>query len=89
MLVFEQSDLKSFKSVKSWMNSIKERADESLPIVLVGNKHDSTTERLVYKETAIQLSSEYNIEYFDISANLDINIKESMNELIDKAIQYK
>ena len=38
IIVFDITNLESFKNVKTWMNSIYQHADSSIVKVLVGNK---------------------------------------------------
>ena len=52
MIIFDVTDAKTFESVKNWVASIKEKAAEGVPCILVGNKIDLEDDRLVSKEEA-------------------------------------
>ena len=40
IITFDLCNETSFRNVKDWINSVKKYTDESLPMVLVGNKLD-------------------------------------------------
>ncbi len=40
ILVFDITDLQSFKDVQSWLKEISEYGNENISIILVGNKSD-------------------------------------------------
>ena len=40
LVVFDTSDLKSFKSVANWLKAIRDKCNENIVILMVGNKSD-------------------------------------------------
>ena len=75
IIVYDITNLNSFKNVKYWINRVIENISPNKIIVLVGNKCDSP-ERVVSEEEGRKLAEEYNINFFEISAKTDINIEE-------------
>ncbi len=75
IIVYDITNLNSFKNVKYWINRVIENISPNKIIVLVGNKCDSH-ERVVSEEEGRKLAEEYNINFFEISAKTDINIEE-------------
>ena len=47
MIIFDLTDAKTFESVKNWIDSIKENAEEGVPIILLGNKMDLEDDRVI------------------------------------------
>jgi GTPase SAR1 family protein len=56
------------------MNSIYKHSDPSISKVLVGNKIDLESERVVSKAEAQKIATEHGMEYFETSAKDNINI---------------
>ena len=56
---------------------------ENVSILLLGNKVDKTEDRVVSTDEANELATELNIKYFETSAKENINIKESIDYLLD------
>ncbi len=49
IIAFDLTKQESFDSVKPWLNSIYKNADASIAKVLVGNKCDLESERVISK----------------------------------------
>ena len=50
MLLFGVDDRESFTRLEEWLKEIKENADESCMIVIVGNKCDLASRTISYEE---------------------------------------
>lgn len=53
---------------KFWVPEIKEKSDENCPQIIVGNKKDIPTERVVTYDNGKGLADELNVGYFETSA---------------------
>ena len=82
IVTFDVTNLTSFKSVKIWLESIYEHADDNVAKILVGNKVDMTSDRKISEEQAQQMAAQNNMKYFEASAKENININELMEELM-------
>ena len=51
-VVYDVTDQESFNNVKQWLNEIDRYANENVNKLLVGNKSDLTTKKVVDYETA-------------------------------------
>ena len=51
-VVYDVTDQESFNNVKQWLNEIDRYANENVNKLLVGNKSDLTTKRVVDYQTA-------------------------------------
>lgn len=80
LLVFDLTDRDSWDSLKYWMDTLRENADENIQIALVANKCDLVEEnqeaRMVTKEEIVEFSKENNLMFFgETSAKNDKNIR--------------
>ena len=86
-LLFDVADRTTFDGVSGWIKDIRKtrgtNTDEDLEkqssdevLILIGNKIDKKDERQVTKEEAINLSKQYNVQYYEISCKEGINIYE-------------
>ena len=82
IVTFDVTNLTSFKSVKIWLESIYEHADDNVAKILVGNKVDMASDRKISEEQAQQMAAQNNMKYFEASAKENININELMEELM-------
>lgn len=82
IVVYDITDSKSFELVCEWIEKLK--SDNSdLEILLIGNKID-LTDRVITKETGLELSKKYNIEFMETSAKTGENVEESFLKIIEK-----
>ena len=90
LLVFAINDKSSFDLIPSKIESIiKRKHDETIPMVLVGNKQDLDNNREVSYDTAKQLADSWNMEYIEASAKINLNCDEAFEHLAAKVYEYK
>ena len=88
ILIYDISDLDSFKAVDNWIKSIRETGKEKLPIILVGNKCDlSDNERKISLVEGQDKADEFQIPFYETSCKDGINIKEVFEKLVDDIIE--
>ena len=85
-LVYDVTNLNSFKNIKNWMKDIEDFKKEKVSIVLVGNKCDSL-DRVITEEEGINLAKEYKIDFLETSAKNDKNIFELLYHGINKLLK--
>ncbi|NXP67519.1 RAB10 protein, partial [Chloropsis cyanopogon] len=56
VLVYDITNLKSFQSITIWMNDIYEKAGDEVDVILLGNKCDKESERVVPKQKGEKVS---------------------------------
>ena len=88
MLIFDITNLSSFKNIKKWIKQIREVLLDKVCITLIGNKSDLEENRIVKYEEAQLVAKENNMDYFETSAKENKNINNSFDNLIDKMIKY-
>ena len=57
IVTFDVTNTASFKSVKLWLESIYEHAEDNVAKILVGNKVDMVNERKISKEEAKKMAA--------------------------------
>lgn len=81
VLVFDVNSRDTFDNLKIWIQSINLKVpSKNIKKILIGNKTD--LERFVSEEEAREFANIHNLVYFETSAKLNINIKESINYLV-------
>ena len=85
-LVYDVTNLNSFKNIKNLMKDIEDIRKEKVYIVLVGNKCDSL-DRVITEEEGINLAKEYKIDFLETSAKNDKNIFELLYHGINKLLK--
>ena len=90
LLVFAINDKNSFDLIPSKIERIiKGKHDESIPMILVGNKQDLVNNREVSYEEAKKLADSWNIEYIETSARNNINCYEAFDHLAVKIYESR
>jgi small GTP-binding protein len=74
IVMYDITSLKSFENTEKWISSIKENANNNIPIMIIGNKCDLEANRQVPLIKLKELANEYGIEYAEGSAKDDINV---------------
>ncbi len=85
IIVFDVSIKKTFQSVNSWLNDIKDNLDNPC-LVLFGNKIDKDkSEWEVTKEEVEEYAKSMNLEYFGTSAKTKKGLNEGFSYIVNKA----
>ncbi len=87
IILFDITNLESFKEVKSWMLSVREHIN-NIPIILMGNKVDLNHKRAIsYEEAKKFAEKEKFTAYIETSVKENVNIIETL-ELLNEIIYY-
>ena len=79
--MFDITNRASFQSVPQYVATYKLLSGSPFcRSILVGNKVDLETQRQVTVEEATHLASEFGMEYFEVSAKQDLNLKEAFHQ---------
>lgn len=78
-IVFDLTDESTFKTIKGWLETIKNFAGDKVVKVILGNKCDLPNDRRVSDKEIETLLKEVNLPYFETSAKMDKNIKEAFD----------
>merc|ERR1711976_363333 len=75
IVVYDITDLNSFKRVHKWINFVREERGDDAIIMLVGNKADLTNDRKVSVEEGKKKANELNLLFIETSAKTGTNVK--------------
>ncbi|XP_018440372.1 ras-related protein RABD2b isoform X1 [Raphanus sativus] len=76
-VTYDVTDQESFNNVKQWLNEIDRYASENVNKLLVGNKNDLTSQKVVSTETAQAFADELGIPFLETSAKNATNVEEA------------
>ena len=89
ILIYDVTDVRSFKNIKNWLSQIKEEASSKICIVLVANKIDCSEKRKVSEEEGQKLADDLDLKIFEASAKDNINVSEAFQEVVeDMSVKY-
>jgi len=77
ILVFDCTDMDSFNNVKQWLGEIDRYACENVNKLLVGNKVDLVSGRVVDKNVATEFAESMSIPYIETSAKNASGVEEA------------
>ena len=91
LLLYDISNENSFKSIKEWIENIKENVNLSeIGLIIVGNKCDMPEEEKVVNNLMIKdLEKSLNVKVIEASAKSNINVTESFMLIVDKILELK
>jgi len=76
-VVYDVTDQESFANVKQWLHEIDRYACENVNKLLVGNKSDLSSKRVVAFDTAKSFADELGIEFLETSAKNADNVEQA------------
>jgi Ras-related protein Rab-11A len=82
--VYDITRKDSFENVKRWLNELRENADPSIVLMLVGNKNDLNQFRQVSFEEGQQFAQTYKLAFIETSAKNAINVETSFRSLLEE-----
>ncbi|MHA1679792.1 MAG: Rab family GTPase [Promethearchaeota archaeon] len=82
IIVFDLTDRKSFDDVKDWYKDLQ-KVDDGVPYLIIGNKNDLKTERVISKGEIQELKKELGCDVVETSALTGSNTDNAFKELIE------
>ncbi|WAR19583.1 RAB1A-like protein [Mya arenaria] len=77
IVVYDVTDQESFNNVKQWLHEIERYASENVNKLLVGNKCDLTTKKVVDYTTAKEFADSIGIPFLETSAKNATNVEQA------------
>jgi len=77
IVVYDCTDQESFNNVKQWLQEIDRYACENVNKLLVGNKCDLTTKKVVDYNAAKEYAEQLNIPFLETSAKNATNVEQA------------
>ncbi len=86
-IVFDLTNLESFKSVSKWLQDIKNHLHHEFPGFILGNKSDLKSARKVSHAEALKLAKELKLEYIETSAKTGQNVESAFTKMAEDLIK--
>ncbi|XP_005081671.1 ras-related protein Rab-26 isoform X2 [Mesocricetus auratus] len=74
LLLYDITNKDSFDNIQAWLTEIQEYAQQDVVLMLLGNKVDSTQERVVKREDGEKLAKEFGLPFMETSAKTGLNV---------------
>jgi len=87
ILVYDITDSQSYDKINHYLEEIGKFADPSVDILLIGNKIDLESERVVDTSKAKTFADEHNILFMETSAKSGANVEEAFTMLVRKIFE--
>ncbi|CAM9168762.1 unnamed protein product [Lampetra fluviatilis] len=88
IVVYDVTNAESFVNVKRWLHEIAQNCDDGCR-VLVGNKADDPSRRVVESSDARRFSEQMGIQLFETSAKDNINVEEMFSSVTHAVLRAK
>ncbi|KAH0795587.1 ras-related protein Rab-5B [Histomonas meleagridis] len=89
IIVFDVTDANSFAKAKQWVNELRQAQQPNVIYVLVGNKCDLKSIRVVSQTDASDYGESVRIPYLEVSAKTGYNINNIFEEIGVQLIDIK
>uniref|UniRef100_A0A6Q2XSK2 EF-hand domain-containing protein n=1 Tax=Esox lucius TaxID=8010 RepID=A0A6Q2XSK2_ESOLU len=86
VVMYDITAEQSFTAVRQWLTSVQEGAGEDIPIMLLGNKTDKESERVIQTRVGEKLSKDCQLIFYECSACSGHNVVDSVVHLARSCI---
>nr|AAH71442.1 Zgc:86773 [Danio rerio] len=84
IVVYDVTDQESYNNVKQWLKEIDRYASENVNKLLVGNKCDLTTKKVVDYTTAKEFADSLGIPFLETSAKNATNVEQAFMTMAEE-----
>ena len=89
ILIYDVTNLESFKAIKIWVESIKDNLNlNEIGLIIVGNKID-LPDKKINDQDKKELENSLNTKIIEASAKENINVNEIFEKLVDIMMELK
>lgn len=82
LLVYDISKMQTLESCERWLREMREFSNESVSVMLVGNKLDLRHFRAVPTEVALKFAEKHHLAFIETSALDSTNVNEAFTEIL-------
>lgn len=84
MLVYDITKRQTFDHVARWIEELRSHADNSIVIMLIGNKGDLVDQRVVHTEDAVEFAEDQGLFFSETSAFSGENVNSAFFKLLEE-----
>uniref|UniRef100_A0A668AXB2 small monomeric GTPase n=1 Tax=Myripristis murdjan TaxID=586833 RepID=A0A668AXB2_9TELE len=92
LLLYDITNKSSFDNIRAWLTEIHEYAQQDVVIMLLGNKADMASERVIRRDEGEKLAREHSVPFMETSAKTGVNVELAFTavakELKHRAVQH-
>ena len=77
IFVYDVTNRKSFQEIQTWLTDVEKAASPDVVKLLIGNKCDQSSERVIAYADAQEFAEHYKMHFIETSAKHGTNIKEA------------
>lgn len=81
--MYDITDTDSFKKMTDWVKELRQMRGTDLPIIIVGNKSDLESSRVVTKESAETYARKIGVDHYIASAKTGHNVNDVFRTLTE------
>lgn len=89
IMVYDVTSTESFDHVNDWLKEVNRYAAEGTVKLLVGNKSDRTSDKVVTEESAKEFADELGIPFLETSAKSAKNVEEAFLTMAGELIRQR
>eukprot|EP00979_Chaetoceros_neogracilis_P006927 scaffold1406_cov284-Chaetoceros_neogracile.AAC.30 len=89
IMVYDVTSQDSFDHVNDWLKEVNRYASEGTCKLLVGNKSDRSTEKVVTKEQAKEFADDIGVPFLETSAKSAANVEEAFLTMASELIKQR
>ena len=86
-VVYDVTNQQSFDNVQNWIRDIEQNNTQKVKMLLLGNKHDLITKKVVDYVTAKEYADQLGIHIFETSAKSPTNVNEALIALVSDILR--
>ena len=84
LVIFDIANIQSFKDVSHWLRELRDKCNENIVILMVGNKSDLEAQREVDRNAAASYAANHGIAYVETCALKGTNVNEAFELIINE-----
>ncbi|KAF7261022.1 hypothetical protein EG68_01670 [Paragonimus skrjabini miyazakii] len=81
MLVYDVTSRKTFDNINRWMGNIQSLASHDVEKLVVANKCDMDSQRVIFREEALKMCNEFGVSFLETSAKTGENVDKAFETL--------
>ena len=89
MLVYDITNKTSFDNIARWLRTIQKHAGEDVEKMILGNKCDRDSSRLISRERGEMVARENGVPFLETSAKTNVNVEQAFVDLSEAILDKR